>query len=253
HVKKITVLQLLAHRSGFQANLTGGWGQISAGVPIAQQRLTVVEKVIREPLECDPGCRYLYSNLGYVVAAAMAEKSTGREWERLISTLVFEPLGMTTAGFGGLGTPGKIDKPWPHFQDGRPAETNGPAVDNPPVLAPAGTVHCSLADWAKFIGDQLKGELGQGALLRAETYRKLHTPPFGGDYGLGWLVVERPWGGGPVYTHSGSNTMNFAVVWIAPLRDLAIMAVTNQGGSRASSACDRAVGALIGWQQRRQP
>jgi hypothetical protein len=36
---------------------------------------------------------------------------------------------------------------------------------NPEVMGPAGTVHCSLADWAKFIADQLSGFAGPGALF----------------------------------------------------------------------------------------
>jgi hypothetical protein len=39
--------------------------------------------------------------------------------------------------------------------------------------------------------------------------------------------------------------MNFCVVWIAPLRDFAVLAVTNQGGPDAQEATDEAVSALI--------
>jgi hypothetical protein len=102
-----------------------------------------------------------------------------------------------------------------------------------------------LADWAKFIADQLRGARGEKALLKPETYRKLHTPPFDGDYALGWLVTERDWGGGRVLTHAGSNNMNLAVVWMAPLRDFAVLVVTNQDGEAAAKACDEVASALI--------
>jgi hypothetical protein len=39
--------------------------------------------------------------------------------------------------------------------------------------------------------------------------------------------------------------MNFCVVWIAPLRDFAVLAVTNQAGNEAQMAADEAVSALI--------
>jgi len=39
--------------------------------------------------------------------------------------------------------------------------------------------------------------------------------------------------------------MNFCVVWIAPLRDFAVLAVTNQGGTEAQEATDEAVSELI--------
>ena len=92
----------------------------------------------------------------------------------------------------------------------------------------------------------LRSFKGAGTLLRPETYARLHEPPFGGDYAFGWLVTTRPWAGGTVYTHAGSNTMNFCVAWVAPARDFAVLAVTNQGGQEAQTGTDEVAAALIG-------
>jgi CubicO group peptidase (beta-lactamase class C family) len=108
-------------------------------------------------LDSEPGTKYLYSNLGYVIAGAIAEKAADASWEELITRALFEPLGMESAGFGGAGTPGQIDEPWGHTADGRPVTENGPEADNPPVMGPAGRVQCTIADWAKFVADQLRG------------------------------------------------------------------------------------------------
>jgi len=113
------------------------------------------------------------------------------------------------------------------------------------VLTPAGRVHCTIQDWGKFIADQLRGARGEPALLQAASYQKLHTPPFGGEYALGWIVVERDWGGGKVLNHAGDNTMNFANVWVAPRRDFAILVCVNQSGDTAFQASDEAVSSLI--------
>jgi hypothetical protein len=48
-----------------------------------------------------------------------------------------------------------------------------------------------------------------------------------------------------VLTHAGSNNQNYAVVWMAPMHDFAVLAATNQGGERASEACDKVVSMLI--------
>jgi CubicO group peptidase (beta-lactamase class C family) len=112
-------------------------------------------------------------------------------------------------------------------------------------MGPAGRVHSSIQDWAKFIQDQLRGARGEKALLKPETYQTLHTPPFAGDYALGWLSVNRGWGGGKVLTHAGDNTMNFATVWIAPKRDFAILVCINQSSPVGAKAADEAVGALM--------
>lgn len=243
---KMTLLHLLSHRAGLPANLPLGWHSVPRVLPIREQRQAATKMGLKAKLESEPGAKFGYSNLGYVIVGAIAEKFADVSWEDLITKIIFQPLGMKSAGFGGVGTPGEIDQPWGHTADGKPVGNNGPDVDNPPVLGPAGRVHCTLSDWAKFIADQLRGARGEKALLRAESYQRLHTPPFGGDYALGWLVTERDWGGGTVLTHAGSNTMNFAVVWMAPKRDFAVLVVTNQGGDAAAKACDEAAAALIG-------
>jgi D-alanyl-D-alanine carboxypeptidase len=97
---------------------------------------------------------------------------------------VFGPLDMKSVGFGGTGTPGQVDQPWGHYKDGQPVSGNGPSVDNPPVLSPAGRVHCTIQDWARFIADQLRGARGEPPLLQPASYQKLHTPPFEGEYAL---------------------------------------------------------------------
>jgi CubicO group peptidase (beta-lactamase class C family) len=242
--RDITLLQLLSHRAGLVANIN--WQEASrSGATPREQRLAALRTAAVTKLSSPPGSKYEYSNLGYVIAATMAEHVVDRAWEGEIRASIFAPLGMASAGFGGLGTPGLIDQPWPHTGNGQPTGTNGPLVDNPEVMGPAGTVHCSLADWAKFIADQLSGLEGHGALFAPEIYKQTHTPPFGGDYAYGWLVTDRPWGGGTVYTHAGSNTLNFAVVWMAPQKDFAVLVTTNQGGAEAQQGTDEAAAALI--------
>jgi len=212
---------------------------------VKSERLRAVREELARPPKNKPGSHYEYSNLGYIFVGAIIERITGKTWEEAIREEVFVPLKMTSVGFGGTGTPGQIDQPWPHHRDGKPTAENGPALDNPPVKSPAGRVHCTIQDWAKFIQDQLRGARGEKALLSAASYRKLHTPPFGGDYALGWLVVERAWGGGTVLNHAGDNTMNFANVWVAPQRDFAIVVCVNQSGEKGFRASDEAISALI--------
>ncbi|MHC4656501.1 MAG: serine hydrolase domain-containing protein, partial [Planctomycetota bacterium] len=194
-----------------------------------------------------PGMKYIYSNAGYAIAGVIAEQAMNTPWETLMRTMLFNPLGMTTAGFGPMGTPGKIDQPLQHIIDEGSTlylEPNS-LMDNPPAIGPAATVHCSIKDWAKFIIAHLKGARGTGDLLKPETFKMLHTPDFGGNYASGWNVKKRDWADGKVLTHTGSNTMNFAVVWMAPKRDFAVLAVSNQGGGNVEKGCDEAVWMLI--------
>jgi CubicO group peptidase (beta-lactamase class C family) len=246
--KNVTLLQLLSHHAGLPANLTL-LKYLGDDAPALRLRAARAE-LAKKP-ESAPGSTFKYSNLGYIIVAAVVEKTIGKSWENAITTEVFEPLQMKSAGFGGMGTPGKIDQPWPHTANGKATGENGPAMDNPPVMGPAGRIHCTIQDWAKFIQDQIRGELGKPALLKPETYKKLHTPPFDGDYALGWMCAERPWGGGKVLNHAGDNTMNFANVWVAPLKDFAILTCVNQSG--AFAATDEATGALIKLHGQKKP
>jgi CubicO group peptidase (beta-lactamase class C family) len=240
--RDVTVLHLVSHRSGLPANLNLA---DYLGVDARRERLRAVRQELAKPPQTEPGSNYEYSNLGYIIAGAVVEKRTGKPWQANMVEHVFRPLEMKSAGFGGTGTPGKVDQPWSHTADGQPEPQNGPMVDNPPVMGPAGRVHCTIQDWSKYVADFLRGMTGKPALLPSATYKKLSTPPFGGQYALGWLVTERDWAGGMVLLHNGSNTWNYATVWIAPQRDFAILVCTNQGGDAARAACDAAVVALI--------
>lgn len=234
-LQKVSLLHLLSHRAGLPRDLE--WGSFAKpGESLKEQRAAVIEQVATIKLNFERGAKYEYSNLGYVVAGAIAEKISGKSWEELMQVSVFDPLGMKNAGFGGLGTPGKIDQPWPHEADGKPKEKNGPGEDNPAVIGPAGNVHCTLSDWSKFIADQIRGMRGQDGLLKAESYREIQTSHFGGDYALGWVVSDLKWKNETVLAHSGSNGRNYSLAWVIPLRDVAILVCTNIGGDNATKA-----------------
>jgi CubicO group peptidase (beta-lactamase class C family) len=243
--RTITVLQLLSHRSGLKPNPDlVAYG----GTDGAKERVRLVKDELSRAPKHKPGTHYEYSNLGYAIVGAITEKITGKSWEQAMRDEVFGPLGMTSVGFGGTGKPGQVDQPWGHREDGQPVTGNGPAMDNPPVLSPAGRVHCTIHDWASFIADQLRGARGEPALLQPASYKTLHTPPFGGEFALGWAVLERDWSGGTALNHCGDNTMNFANVWVAPLRDLAVLVCINQSGNTAFQASDEAIVALLAYQ-----
>lgn len=256
--RRITLEQLLAHRAGFaEASWPRGKSFYDMhGLPGTprEQREAYVAMVLREAPVCEPGSKFLYSNRSYVVAGAMAEKAADDSWEGLMQKRLFVPLGMQSGGFGAMGKKGKIEQPWQHkllWKWHRPIQP-GPRSDNPPVLGPAGTAHCSVIDWGKFITAHLRGERNLPGVLQPETFKRLHAPSFGGECAFGWLVAERPWAGGRVFTHAGSNTMNYAVAWMAPARDFGVLVVTNQAGGSTLKACDEAAVALIGHVNRKK-
>jgi CubicO group peptidase (beta-lactamase class C family) len=245
----VTLEQLLAHRAGFSAE---SWplgetfqSMHSLNGSPREQRWSYARTILRETPTVHPG-EFLYSNRSYAIAGVIAERTAGASWEDLMQRWIFAPLKMETCGFGAMGTAGKIDQPWQHklIENAHKAIGPGKFSDNPAVIAPAGLVHCSVGDWGKFIEAHLRGEKNLPTILKTEAIKKLHTISYG-NYGFGWGEYQRSWGGGRVLTHTGSNTQNLAVVWMAPLRDFAVLVMSNQGGDEASKACDEAAFALI--------
>src|SRR5262245_40747211 len=252
--RPVTLEQLLAHRSGMSENTNTKSGTLQKlyddgelGTIVREQRHKYAEIVLAEKPASSPGSEYAYSNRNFMLAGAILERLTDSTWEDQMRQRLFEPLGMTTAGFGPMGTAGQVEQPWQHssFFGWRTPIEPGPKADNPPVLGPAGTVHCSAGDWAKYIREHIGGASGKSKLLKAETFQRLQTPKSGEDYSGGWITTERKWGGGNVLMHNGSNTISFAVVWMAPLRNFACLAMTNQFDLAAQLGCDQVCERLI--------
>jgi len=250
----VTLEQLLAHRGGVfgagedETELNRRLYQCASQPPIEQRAYLAREVLTRHKPVAPPGTRYLYSNAGYVLAGHAIELKLGRPWEDLLRERLGKPLGLDSLGFGAPATVGQIDQPWGH-EAGAEGKWKpippGLQADNPAGIGPAGTVHCSVGDLAKYAAWQVRGARGDGNLLKAETFKKLHTPISAGEYALGWVVVNRPWGGGEVLTHAGSNTLFYAVIWLAPKKDFAVVVCTNLGGDAAFQAVDLAAARLI--------
>lgn len=240
NVDRITLRQLMVHRSGLPSNAKGGWWQYNTKDAPMKQRLRFVASTVRDPLLAEPGKKFVYSNVSYVVAAAMAERVTKTPWESLMATEVFKPLGMKRIGFGAVGSAKNVKQPWSHNANGTP-QTPGPAADNPPIMRPAGGVNATLTDYSKFLIDQLRGARGKRGLLKAKTYKRIHAAAVDSNYATGGWVSLR---GGRVLTHDGSNTFNYCTVWLFSDLDLAIAVVCNQGGA-GKQACHEAANEIV--------
>lgn len=241
--RTVTLRELLSHQSGIVAN---------AGVAFAQptpraQRAAYVKWVLAQPPASKRG-KFAYSNANYVIAGAIAERLYDAPYEKLVLDRLLAPLGVTTAGFGAAGTPGKVDQPWAHRVNAagrRVPIPPGPGADNPPVLSPAGRMHISMPDWARWTSAVLRGAVGLPSPWSAATGRTLVTPLVRinsrESYAMGWLTTQRPWAGRSrrVLTHAGSNGRNWAVAWLAPDAGFGVLVASNEGTEAASRAADR--------------
>ena len=259
-LENITLLELMSHTAGMpeivknqRPNL---WKTLyyhttwQKGAKGRADRLKVAELLFSATPAQAVGS-YKYSNAGFMIAGAMLEAATDTEWEDLMRTELFKPLGMKNCGFGPAARPDKVDQPWPHKLGNDKPLLVTPLIrapeswDNPRSLGPAGTVSCTISDWAKF--GQL--HLGDGGdYISTESMSKLHeVRNASARSALGWFSYKRSWAGGTALTHTGSNLLNFAIVWISPTKKKGVMVATNIGDGKTRGKIFKILDGVV-WQ-----
>ena len=241
--RPVTIQQLLMHRSGMPAQAVNWWN--SRGRTVAEKRRSIaIESLARQP-EKAPGTEYHYSNLGYMVAGLMAANQAKSTWEELMQEELFDPLKMKSAGFGSPGPRGSLGQPWGHRS--LPEGLTAIQSDNAPALGPAGTVHCSMSDWAQFAKVHMDS---RHPLITESTRQHLHAisqqlKSAGQKYALGWGVSNRRWSDGPVLSHSGSNTLWYCKIFVAPNEQVAYLVAANIANPETPQELDGIVRKLI--------
>lgn len=228
----ITLEQLLTHTSGASASLRPPlsflFRRYAEGEAQTAARTNLVARFMeKEPQEL-PGSTFIYSNGGYLIAGLMAEKITGLTWEGLVRKEVFNPLGIQSGGFG---HPHKEagDLQQPHGHKSFLGFIKSTGSDPVSVLGPAGSIHIGLQDLLIYGNDHLTGERGEGKLLNAETYQKLHTRVLD-KYGFGWVInPDEEWANGRVIWHNGSNGHWDALLVLIPETNTVIAIAANDG------------------------
>ncbi len=237
--KPVTFQELLTQTSGAPPIFSN---EINAQRPAPgpertlARRQAVLDVLAKRP-DNPPGEKFVYSNVGYTIAAAMIEAKTGAAWEDLVQREVFEPLALASAGFGPPQSPDKtLPQPRGHYPYLGAKIPVDDQADNSPIMGPAGSVHMSLNDLTAYATDHLRGQLDHGQLLSSETYQRLHTPGLH-HYAYGWLVNE----GGEktrhtIYWHNGSNTYWYALVAFIPDKNMVVAVTANDGDFTTAEA-----------------
>jgi CubicO group peptidase (beta-lactamase class C family) len=103
---KITVAQLLAHTSGlpaWQPFYEEALALERAGradfIPSTEARKLIMSLVHRQTPGTVPGCRSLYSDLGFIVLGELVECIAGTRLDDFCRRRIYRPLGIETIGF----------------------------------------------------------------------------------------------------------------------------------------------------------
>lgn len=241
--RDVTIRDLLSHGAGFIRD-----PELTLHAPTARERRAeVVAWALMQPPAVQRGTE-LYSNLGFIIAGAVAEKLADSSYEDLITKRIVQPLGLTTAAFGTMGTEGLEDQPLQHTSNHAPLEATTDAHLQD-VYDPAGGLYMSVRDWARYCRWVLACENGRATLLRRETAQIITTvavpAPGSGGSALGWGVQYSDWAGGRALVHTGSNGFNYSEVALCPVRRYGVVVMTNEGAGPAENPIDVAAGRLI--------
>jgi CubicO group peptidase (beta-lactamase class C family) len=235
--RSITIDQLLHHRSGLpddreDAGLYNRLLHLSG--TLRQQRMELVSIGLQLPPASAPGASTIYSNMGYSILGAVAERVTGKSWEDMMRQCIFDPLQMESAGFGSPRGGQNPNQPWGHRIVRFPFArlTTDPDTHVPSAAAASGDVSLSLEDWAKLAALHLDAERGHCRILLCETFQHLHSSSES-RMACGWGVNRYDWAGA-VLEHAGSEGSWYATIGIAPEKNFAILTAANEGGRRQS-------------------
>jgi CubicO group peptidase (beta-lactamase class C family) len=214
--RDVTLLHILSHRGGLPRDVE----------PAPLTRMEYAHAALRMPAVGAPGAQMFYSNVDYVIAGLILEIATKQPWEKLMASQVFAPLDIKSFGFGPPGSAGKLDQPQGH--EPGPRSPRPTRYDIPEVMAPAGRVHMNLDDLLVFLAAHRDCP---STFLGDASWKTLHTPPFGGDYALGWSVS--PDG---TLSHGGTNQKWKAEVAVDRGRGLVCCSAANILNNNTQSA-----------------
>ena len=140
---RITIRQLLTHRSGIAQFMRADFG----AVDVAE----MARRVGREPQVFEPGARQEYSNGGYVVLGRIVEVVSGQSYDAYVAEHIYRPAGMTASGF--------LQADVPLDAVALPGSTAAPSTGNP-----AGGGYSTALDLFKFARALRTGRLLSGPM-----------------------------------------------------------------------------------------
>ena len=177
---------------------------------------------------------------------------TGKTWEELVVSRIFDPLNLTSAGFGPQSSLGRVDAPLGHAagKDGKMQSfLAGPWGDNPLVIGPAGWRTCPSST-SRPGRRECRPRPLRAAARQARDDRQAadegrrHAAEAGraGRHAVvgwlrpGWGTVSLPFAPEPLVFHGGSNNMNLAYIVLQPKQEFGLMTMTNISGPKANEA-----------------
>ena len=240
--KKITVRHLLSHTSGLPDRYTLHEVQgRPAGETDHDNREVIAMLTGLRELNFDPGEDYEYSNTGYIVAATIVERASGKSLQAFTSERIFRPLGMddtrwredhrvvvpgrASAYSGTLGTGYRNDHPFTR------------------VIGSGGLL-TTVGDFLKWEAAMQAGAGPWGA-VRDSLQRNMRLNE-GTEitYALGVGVSK--WRGVPAVSHTGSTGGYRAALARYPEQNVSVALLCNLGSINPGATAQRVAALVLG-------
>lgn len=224
--EKVTVEQLLTHRAGFVAD-----NEIADYVG---HSIKPLEKIYELQPAYEPGARFVYSDVGYMVAAEIVRRVSGKPLDQFAKENIFAPLGMKETSF----LPVAASRIAPtEMREGRwmRGEVHDPRAYELGGVAGHAGLFSTADDLAAFCQMVLnKGEYAGARLLAPYTVERMvsaHSLPTSQMRGIGWDVNTSyssnrgdlfPVG---TFGHTGFTGTS---IWIDPMSETFVVLLTNR-------------------------
>jgi CubicO group peptidase (beta-lactamase class C family) len=219
----ISVEELATHTSGLPRLGLPLWRSLLADPYRSVSRNDLMGFVERKRPRSPATRKFIYSNVGYAVLGAVAEKAAGRPYAELLEERLFRPLGLKATGIqfasgadlaaAGYRASGRSATPW-HWD----------------AYAPCGGLVSTFDDLARVLRSFL-----DPAGPVAETLDLTTRPRFalagGGNVGLGWMLPA----GGESFWHNGGTYGYSSYLGVDGRRGLGVIVLANQGLAQATT------------------
>lgn len=194
-----------------------------------------------DPLEFEPGTKYLYTSYGFNLAGAAVENAAGKPFDTAVRDMILEPSGIRTM------QPDDVYRVIPHRVRGYRVRRDGTlencALADTSNKLPGGGWLATASDLVRFSQALMNGRLLKPATMEEMwTARKLKDGKQTG-YGLGWVIAKR--GSLRVVSHSGGQQGANTFLLLVPEKKIAIAILANLEGAGANDIADRLLDVLL--------
>ena len=247
--KAITIQQLLTHISGLPDQLPENEDLRKRHAPLED----FVKGAIKTPLLFDPGTKYKYSSMGFLLLAEIAQRITNVSFAEFLNEEVFKPLGMSRSALDlgpfNLSETVRSQTEFAAPESGAGSEESKDWDWNSPFWrnlgAPWGGAHGSAPDVTRFVRSFLNPD---GKVVKESTARKMiqdHNPGLSTRRSLGFVLGPEGFGkqcSNRSFGHGGSTG---TLAWADPDTDISCVILTSLPARKSRSLILNPVSDLI--------